>query len=389
MTRSPYISNVPVAKDSKEPASQVGPASTDGFAWVRSLGRKLSGRHVTPKQLLVVTNQLAVMLQSGCDLCAGLEAMAKQQQHPYLKEVLEDLHNSVKQGKSFSQSLARHPNVFNNLYVTMIRAGEQAGLLKQMLYGLQTLIRNQIRIAGQIKSALMYPAILMLVAISAIVVMTTFVLPRFAAVFKASNTPLPGSTQFVLAMTEKMAANWMFIIPGIIAFVIALIWVAKHPAIRPTVHAWALKAPLIGPTLKLSACCRSIQTLGLLSKSGLPLADSIILTRDMMGNVHYWQFFNELHDQITEGKGFSQHFDTTSLFPPMVSQMISVGEQTGTLANVCVEVANYHDEELQARIKVVTTALEPIIICMMGGFVGFIAVSVILPLFKLSSTVTK
>lgn len=363
------------------------PASSDGFAWIRSLGRKFSGRSVTQKQLLLVTNQLSVMLTSGCDLCAGLEAMSRQQQHPYLKEVLDDLHISVKQGKSFSQALARHPEVFNHLYVTMIRAGEQAGLLKQMLSGLQSLIRNHIRITGQVKSALMYPIILLTVAISAIVVMTTFVLPRFAVVFEASKTPLPASTKFVLGMTQFLSTYWMFILPAIIAAVVGLIWVAKHPAIRPTVHAWMLRMPLIGPTLKLTACCRSTQTLGLLSSSGLPLADSITLTRDMMGNVHYWQFFEELHQQITEGKGFSQHFETTELFPPMVSQMISVGEQTGTLAQVCVEVSAYYDEELQARIKVVTTAMEPIIICLMGGFVGFIAVSVILPLFKLSSTV--
>jgi type IV pilus assembly protein PilC len=269
----------------------------------------------------------------------------------------------------------------------MVRAGEQAGLLKHMLAGLQTLIRNTIRINGQVKSALMYPSILMGVAITAIVVMTTFVLPRFAQVFKASNTPLPPSTQFVLGMTEWIARNWYLILPSILAGLAALMWVIKLPTIRPTVHAWALRAPLIGKTLQLTYCCRAIQTLGLLAKSGLPLAEAITLTRDMMGNVHYWEFFEELHQQITEGKGVAQHFDTTTLFPPMVSQMITVGESSGSLASVCVEIANYHDEELQARIKVVTTALEPIIICMMGGFVGFIAVSVILPLFKLSSTI--
>jgi type IV pilus assembly protein PilC len=378
---------MPLSPRMAEPAAPAGPQSGGGFAWLETLGRKLTNKHVTQKQLLLVTNQLSVMLSSGCDLCAGLEAMAKQQQHPHLKMVLDDLHNSVRQGKSFSQALARHPEVFGHLYITMIRAGEQAGLIKQMLAGLQTLIRNQIRITGQVRSALMYPSILMFVAISAIVVMTTFVLPRFAQVFKSSNTPLPPSTQFVMAATEGIANNWYLIIPGIFAGFIGIIWVFKHPAVRPTSHAFALRAPLIGPTLRLVYCCRSIQTLGLLSRSGLPLAEAITLTRDMMGNVHYWGFFEELHQQITEGKGFSQHFETTNLFPPMVSQMISVGEQTGTLANVCVEVANYYDEELQARIKVVTTAIEPIIICMMGGFVGFIAVSVILPLFKLSSTV--
>ena len=365
----------------------VGPASQDGLAWVRKLGASLTGKSVSQKELLIVTNQLAVMLSSGCDLCAGLDAMSRQGGHKYLQEVLSDLHNSVKQGQSFSQALGRHPDVFNRLYVTMIRAGESAGLLKSMLQGLQTLVRNQIRIVSQVRAAMMYPVILMFVALTAITVMTTFVLPRFAAVFKASHAPLPASTAFVLGASEWIGGNWMFLIPGIIIGLVAIVWALHHPAIRRTTHAVSLKIPLVGPTIKLSACCRSIQTIGLLSKSGLPLAECITLTRDMMSNLYYWEFFEELHQHISEGKGITQPFEESSLFPPMVPQMIAVGEQTGTLANVCLEVSAYYEEELAARIKVLTTALEPMIIVLMGGFVGFIAVSVILPLFRLSSAV--
>jgi len=233
----------------------------------------------------------------------------------------------------------------------------------------------------------MYPVILMCVAISAIIVMTTFVLPRFAAVFKASNVPLPATTRFVIGSSEFLARHYALIGIGIVAFVVGGIWLLHHPSVRDTAHRVFLKIPLLGRTLMLAYVCRSIQTLGMLIKAGLPLADAIVLTRDMMPNVYYWRFFDRLRQHIGEGKTLSNDFDSTTLFPPMVTQMISVGEQTGTLATVCLEIASFHEEELQERIKVLTTALEPIIIVMLGGFVGFIAVSVILPMFKLSSTV--
>lgn len=364
-----------------------GLPAADGFGWAKQLANALSGRRISQKQLLVITNQLSVMLSSGCDLCAGLESMARQQKPGYLRDVLQDLHDSVKQGHSFSQALARHRDVFNSLYVTMVRAGESAGLLKGMLQGLHTLIRNQLRVAGQVKSALMYPAILIVVALTAITVMTTFVLPRFALIFKQSRAPLPASTAFVLNAAEWIGGHWLPLIIGVLVGSVGLLWILAHPLVRPVVHAWVLKIPLVGPTIRLSACCRSIQTMGLLLRSGLPLAECIILTRDMMSNVYYWEFFEDLHQHISEGKGIAQHFESTDLFPPMVAQMIHVGEQTGTLANVCLEISAYYEEELSARIKVLTTALEPLIIVLMGGFVGFIAVSVILPMFRISSAI--
>jgi type IV pilus assembly protein PilC len=371
------------------PAIEVesGPRGKSGFAWARSLKRSLSGESVSSKLLLIVTSQLAVMLASGCDLCAGLDALSKQQAHPALKKILADLHESVKQGRSFSQALARHPDTFSDLYVTMVRAGESAGLLKHMLSALQIMIRNNIRIVSSIRGALMYPVILTTVAIGAIIVMTTFVLPRFAAVFRASNVPLPGTTLFVLGSSEFLGKHFLLIGLGIISLFVGGIWLFHHPKIRDQVHKTLLKVPLLGRTLKLAYVCRSIQTLGMLIKAGLPLADALVLTRDMMPNVYYWRFFDRLRAHIGEGKQLSGDFEATTLFPPMVTQMMSVGEQTGTLSQVCLEIAAFHEEELQERIKILTTALEPLIIVMLGGFVGFIAISVILPMFKLSSTV--
>lgn len=368
-------------------APRTGPSHKGSFAWAESLKRKMTGEAVSSKLLLVITSQLAVMLASGCDLCAGLDALSKQQAHPRLKQILADLHERVKHGQSFSQALAAHPEVFSDLYVTMVRAGESAGLMKHMLQALQVMIRNNIRIVSSIRGALMYPIILMMVAITAITVMTTFVLPRFAKVFEASKTPLPATTKFVIGASEYLAAHFVAIGVGIVVVVAGGIWLLNHPAVRDKVHKYYLRIPLLGQTLMLAYVCRSIQTMGMLVKSGLPLAEAIVLTRDMMPNIYYWRFFDELRTHIGEGKQLSADFDATTLFPPMVTQMISVGEQTGTLAQVCGEIAAFHEEELQGRIKVLTTALEPIIIVMMGGFVGFIAVSVILPMFKLSSTV--
>jgi type IV pilus assembly protein PilC len=377
----------PAEASAEETVARDGPAPRHGFEFLLGIKRSLTGEAVSSKHLLVVTSQLAVMLASGCDLCAGLDAMAKQQAHPQLKKIMADLHDRVKQGQSFSSALAHYPEVFSDLYVTMVRAGESAGLLRQMLSALQIMIRNNIRIISSIRGALMYPIILMCVAIGAITVMTTFVLPRFAKVFRDSHVPLPPITSFVIGSAEILAHYFHWIILGVLALAAGTIYLLHHPAVRDWTHKWILKFPLLGLTLQLAYVCRSIQTLGMLVKSGLPLAEALVLTRDMMPNVYYWRFFDGLRAHISEGKSLSSDFEATTLFPPMVTQMMSVGEQTGTLANVSLEVASFHEEELQNRIKVMTTALEPLIIVLLGGFVGFIAVSIILPMFKLSSTV--
>ncbi len=247
-----------------ETAAPTGPAAKSGFAWAFALKRQLTGEAVSSKMLLIVTSQLAVMLAAGCDLCAGLEALAKQQAHPTLKKIMADLHSRVKQGQSFSQALSHHPQVFSDLYVTMVRAGESAGLLKHMLQALQIMIRNNIRIVSSIRGALMYPTILMGVAITAITVMTTFVLPRFAKVFQQSNMPLPPTTAFVIHSSEFLAHYFVFFIIGLISLGVGGIWLMHHPAFRDSVHKYTLKIPLIGKTLILAYVCRSIQTLGML-----------------------------------------------------------------------------------------------------------------------------
>ena len=229
-----------------------GPKSKGGFAWLGSVKRSLTGEAVSAKLLLVVTSQLSVMLAAGCDLCAGLDAMAKQQAHPQLKKVMADLHMRVKQGQSFSSALAHHPDVFSDLYVTMVRAGESGGLLRQMLSALQIMIRNNIRIVSSIRGALMYPVILMCVACGAILVMTTFVLPRFANVFRQSNVPLPPITKFVIGSSEFLAHNMIWLAFLMIAGFVGALWLIRHPAVRNTVHKWTLKIPFIGETLRLA-----------------------------------------------------------------------------------------------------------------------------------------
>ena len=294
--------------------TRTGPVSRGGFAWLAAVKRHLMNQSISPKMLLIVTSQLAVMLSTGCDLCAGLSVLSKQQAHPDLKKVLADLHDRVKQGQSFSAALAHHPTVFSDLYVTMVRAGESSGLLKHMLDALQTMIRNNIRIVSSIRSALMYPIILMGVAICAITVMTTFVLPRFAKVFRDSHVPLPPITSFVVSGSETVAHYFVWMALGIVLLVVGFIWMLNHPSVRDTVHKWSLKMPMLGQTMILAYVCRSIQTLGMLVKSGLPLAEALVLTRDMMPNVHYWRFFDRLRRTSGRASRFRATLSRRSCF---------------------------------------------------------------------------
>lgn len=349
--------------------------------------RQLKGQYVPGKLLVVFTSQLSTMMGAGCDLCAALDSLSRQQGHPYLRYVIHDLQESVQAGKSFSQALAAHPQVFSPLYVTMIKAGETAGMLRVMLQGIQVMLRNQMRLTNSIRGALIYPAILFTVAITAVVVMTTFVLPRFAAVFRSSGASLPTITKVMLASSEFVGSHALLILAGLLLLFCLIGYILTRPSLRPSVHGFLLRIPLLGRTLQLVSVVRSIQTTGLLIKAGLPVADALLLVRDLMTNVHYRDFFTQLHGHITEGKSLAPDFEASALFPPMVAQMISVGEQSGTLPNVCMEIASMNEEEMQDRVKMLTTALEPAIIVFLGGFVGLIAISVILPMFRLSSAV--
>lgn len=349
--------------------------------------RLFTGQYVPGKMLVVFTSQLSTMIGAGCDLCAALDSLSRQQGHPYMRKITRDLHDAVQAGQSFSQALAAHPDVFSPLYVTMIRAGETAGMLRSMLLGIQTMLRNHMRLRSAIRGALIYPCILMLVALTAIVVMTTFVLPRFAVIFQSSQAPLPLVTKIMLSSSQFVGNNWLALLAGIIAAIVGGYWVLTRNSVRPHLHAVLLRTPLLGPTLQLASVVRSIQTIGLLVKAGLPVADVLMLVRDLMGNVHYRDFYALLHEHITEGKQLAPDFEASTLFHPMVAQMIHVGEQSGTLPAVCMEIASLNEEEMQDRVKMLTTALEPMIIVFLGGFVGLIAVSVILPMFRLSSAI--
>jgi len=365
--------------------SLMGPAEQSGRTVAKPFWQTLRQGRVPARLVLTMTSQLATMLGAGCDLCAALEALARQQTHPPLKAIQAELFESVQAGEAFSQALAKHPKVFGRLYVTLVRAGETAGLMRGMLATLQLMLRNQMRVASSVRGALMYPCILLLVATGAVTVMTTFVLPRFAAIFRTSNAVLPLPTVVMLAVSEFMGQHWMALLAGLVALIGLAIWGLSRPVVKPYTHAWVLKIPLLGKTLQISYVVRSIQMLGTLVKSGLPLADVLVLAGEMMPNMYYRQFFEQVREHIGEGKPLSPDFEKTTLFPPMVGQMISVGEQTGTLGAVCIEVTSYLEEELQERIKMLTTAIEPIIIVGLGGVVGFIAMSVILPMFRIGS----
>ena len=370
-------------------AAPTGPVSKGGFSWAISIKRSLTGEAISSKHLLIVTSQLSVMLAAGCDLCAGLEALARQQAHPTLKKVLIDLHTRVKQGQSFSAALARNTPKPSPISTSPWSAPVNPPvLLRQMLAALadhdsQQHPRGQLHprrfdVSGHPDDRrhrgrhrhdhLRAPALREGIS--------RFSRPAPPDHHLRDHRQRSARRQFPL---DHPWASSRLIVGGI--------WLLHQPAVRDTVHKWILKFPLLGQTLMLAYVCRSIQTMGMLIKSGLPLAEALVLTRDMMPNIYYWKFYERLRTHITEGKSLSADFEATTLFPPMVTQMMSVGEQTGTLAQVCNEVASFHEEELQSRIKVLTTALEPMIIVVLGGFVGFIAVSIILPMFKLSSTV--
>jgi type IV pilus assembly protein PilC len=351
------------------------------------LSRELIPKRVRKRDLEVFTNQLVIMLQAGCDITTALETLAVQASHPLLQRTIYSLHEGVRSGMSLSAAMARSPKVFDQVYVSMVAAGEAAGMLIDTLVNLRDLLRKQIRMRSQLFGALIYPCILLTVAVGALIVLVTFVLPQFHKVFTDAGAELPAITHAVLSFSTVVNEAKFFILGGIAAVVGGFLWFRTTSTGRDALDRLKLKLPLIGRVYQLSLLARITRSLGVLVDSGLPLTDAVELTQATIKNVHYHRFFDALTGRILSGKTITPAFRESGLFRPDICQLVQTGEDTGRVGFVCKTVAEYLEEELSASVKIMTTLLEPAIIIVMAGMIGLVAVSVIEPMFSVSKAV--
>ena len=339
------------------------------------------------KDVQAFTSQLAVMVRAGISLRAALEGIADQAENPKFQRMLRTIQADVEGGKPFSQALARYPKHFSPLYVNMVRASELSGGFSKMLDRIAAYLTQQIETAQQVRGAMIYPGIIGGLAVGVTVFLLTFVLPRFTVIFAGKEAALPAPTKLLLFLSDLMVNRWYLILGGLAVLTWGTMLGLKTDQGRVLFDRLKLTVPLFKRMFRALYITRSLHAMGQLINAGVPMLDTIAITAEISGNVHYKRMWRRVYVAVKEGKKVSQPLSGSPLLPRATVQMIGAGEESGRLGEVLDEVSEFYNRELKAVIKGVTAMIEPLMIVVMGSVVGFIAMSIILPIFKLSQLV--
>lgn len=343
---------------------------------------------VTVKDKAIFSRQFAVMVNAGVAMVRSLGVLSDQCTNPKLKTALEDISENVQQGTTLSESMRRHPNCFDNLYVSMVQAGEIGGVLDEVLSRLAKLLEDTARLQNQIKSAMTYPVVVAMIAIGVFLGMTIFILPTFAGIFAELGVELPLFTRIMLGISEFLRTPQYS--GGMVLFLIILGYAFKQyyktRVGKETIDRLSLKIPLFGDLIQKTATARFCRTFGALTRSGVPIMTSLEIVRDTSGNQVIANAIEEARKEIQTGGMISVALQREEVFPIMAIQMISIGEETGEIDAMLMKVADFYENEVEEAVKAMTSILEPVMIVFVGGMVGAILLSMYLPMFKVFET---
>jgi len=340
-------------------------------------------KKIKQAEIALFTRQFSVMLNAGMPLVQGLDAIAQQHPNASFKEVLNQVRTDVEGGSTLSAALAKHPKVFDNLYTNMVAAGETGGILDTILQRLSTFIEKIVKLKSALRSAMIYPSVILTVAIGVVIIILWKVVPVFRTLFAGFNIQLPLLTRVVIAISGIVER---FAIPIIILMVLAGIGIRYYYRTdkgRHNIDKSLLKCPVLGNILRKIGVARFTRTLATLLTSGVPILEGLNITAKTSGNAILEDTIHTLKQRIEEGGNMADPMRESGFFPPMVTQMISVGESTGEMDAMLVKVADFYEEEVDTVVANLLTILEPILMVFLGVVVGGIVIAMYLPLFKL------
>jgi len=339
------------------------------------------------KDILNFTKQLSVMVRAGISLQDSLRSIAEQHEKSKFAAVILDLQNQIEAGQSFSQALAKHPDVFTSLYINMVAAAEASGSLSSMLQKLAEYLDEEAQTRSQIKSAMVYPIVIAVMAVLVTIFLLCFVLPRFTAIFAGKEHLLPAPTKILMASSAFLRTYWFIILPVVGGAAGGFFYFIRTNLGRQWWDRTKLVLPLIKTLCRSLYITRSLHTMGVLTKAGVPILNTISITAQIAGNVLYKNMWLGVYNRVRQGEKIASSLLQYNLMPSSVVQMIRSGEDSGSLSEVLKDVSDFYGRELKTVIKTVTSMIEPIMIVIMGILVGFIAMSIILPIFKMSHVV--
>ncbi len=347
------------------------------------------GVGVTEKELVVFIRQLATMIDAGLPLVQALDLLASQSDNKAFQKILFDVKDHVERGGTFSEALRRHPKLFDELFVNLVAAGEAGGILDTVLQRLAVYIEKRVKLKRQVRGALVYPTAILFVALAVLAVMLVWVIPAFEGMFAdfGGKDNLPGVTKFVIAVSNGVVDNLLWIVLGIVGFFVAITASYRNPQGKRVWHRLLLTVPVLGPVMRKIAVARFTRTLGTLLSSGVPILDALQIVGKASGNVIVEEAIQQTAEKIREGRTMAEPLMETKVFPPMVVQMIGVGEQTGAVDQMLNKIADFYEEEVDVAVAALTSLLEPLMMVFIGGLVGFILIAMYLPIFTMAGNI--
>ena len=344
---------------------------------------------VPAKELAIFTRQFSVMIDAGLPLVQCLEILGAQQAHKGFQRIIEAVQADVEKGSTLQTALSKHPKAFNDLYVNMVGAGESGGILDIILQRLSGYIEKAVKLTSKVKGAMTYPIAVISIAIAVVVVIMVKVIPVFSAMYDGMGAKLPFPTIVCMAISNALISYSWLIVIAVVLIVVGLKQYYKTPAGHLQIDAFLLKIPVLGDLLRKVAVARFCRTLGTLISSGVPILEGMDITARTAGNMVIQNAILKSKDAVEQGRNISAPLAETKVFPPMVVQMVGVGEATGALDAMLSKVADFYEDEVDNAVANLTSLMEPIMIALLGGIIGFIVVAMYMPIFNMANVLGK
>jgi len=347
------------------------------------------GTGVGTKDIVTFTRLFATMIDAGLPIVQCLDILQGQTDNKHFSAILRDVKSSVEQGATFSDSLRRHPKVFDHLYVNLVQAGEVGGILDTILQRLAVYIEKAMKLRRQVRGAMVYPSIVIVVFVGVLSILLLFVIPGFENMFKdfGSKDELPALTRAVMTVSRAFVGNILWIFLGMTALIVGVGYAYRTPRGKKLIHKMLLRLPVVGDVLRKIAVARFTRTLGTLLSSGVPILDALEIVAKTAGNVVVEEAIMYSRARISEGKNMAQPLMETNVFPPMVVQMVGVGEQTGALDAMLNKIADFYEQEVDIAVSAMTSLIEPVMMVGIGGTVGVVLIAMYMPIFSIAGKI--
>lgn len=343
---------------------------------------------VSLKEKIIFTKNLQIMLKTGLSLSDALKTLSEQSDNPRFKKILADIEQSVESGNSFGSALKKYPKEFSELFVSMVESGEIAGNLEEVLDYLQTQMKKDHELISKVRGALIYPAVVIVAMVGIGIAMMVFVIPKLIGIFDELKAELPVPTKILISLSNFLTSQGLWVALGVIICVVTLRMVNKTSKGKKFFHLLLLKTPVMGMIIRKVNLARFTRTLSSLIKTDIPIIQSFDITSKTLGNVYYKNALIASAEEIKKGVTMNQTLaKRTKLFPPMVIQMLTVGEESGEVDQVLVELAQFYEEDIDQTMENLPQLIEPLLILVLGAGVGAMAIAIIMPLYSLSESI--